>query len=99
MGTSSNGRYSHKSLHNASPLTYLMKDTKVVDSDKIREPVLRQKYQRASRIGGYTKKTVNPGGPVGSGGRLNETKSTVGHPNGHSLRRNRSLKGHNKRQS
>ena len=41
MGTSSNGRSSMKSLHNASPLMYLMKDTKVVDSEKIREPVLR----------------------------------------------------------
>ena len=61
-GTSSNGRSSIKSLHNASPLTYLMKDTKVVDSAKIREPVLQQKYQKYNRLGGgYTKKTVNQG--------------------------------------
>lgn len=59
--TSSNRQSSMKSLHNASPLTYLMKDTKVVDSEKIREPVLRQKYQQKynQRLGGgYTKKTV-----------------------------------------
>jgi hypothetical protein len=41
VGASSNGGNSLKSLHNASPLMYLMKDTKVLDSEKIREPVLR----------------------------------------------------------
>ena len=57
MGASSNGGNSLKSLHNASPLMYLMKDTKVLDSEKIKEPVLRQKYQKNnSRISsGYTK--------------------------------------------
>ena len=48
MGASSNGGNSLKSVHNASPLMYLMKDTKVRDSDKIREPVLQQKYQKGS---------------------------------------------------
>lgn len=56
MGASSNGGNSLKSLHNASPLMYLMKDTKVLDSEKIKEPVLRSKYHKSNtRASGYTK--------------------------------------------
>ena len=38
-----------------SPLTYLLKDTKILDGEKIKEPVLRQKYMKR-RPAGYTSK-------------------------------------------
>lgn len=55
---SSQGRSSTNNLHNASPLTYLMRDTKVVDSEKIREPVLRSKYQKRGKLGGFKKQAA-----------------------------------------